>query len=57
MTATKTLHGKEAIKAIESKEDRKLSYKERRVVMLEGYVDGIYTDTKGIKTTGVGQTT
>ena len=52
----KTLHGKQAIAAIEKKEDRKLSYKERRVVMLEGYVDGVYTDTKGIKTSGVGQT-
>ena len=50
------MHGKQAIAAIEKKEDRKLSYKERRVVMLEGYVDGVYTDTKGIKTSGVGQT-
>ena len=52
----KTLHGKQAIAAIEKKEGRKLSYKECRVVVLEGYVDGIYTDTKGIKTSGVGQT-
>tara|TARA_R110000803_G_C11855043_1_gene306385 strand:- start:89 stop:598 length:510 start_codon:yes stop_codon:yes gene_type:complete len=56
MTATKTLHGKEAIKAIEKKENRTLSYKERRVVTLEGYVNGVYLDSKGIKTTGVGQT-
>jgi len=53
---TKILHGKQAIAAIEKKEKRKLSYKECRVVELEGYVDGIYTCTKGIKTTGVGQT-
>lgn len=52
----KVLHGKQAIAAIEKKENRELSYKEKRVVELEGYVDGIYTCTKGIKTTGVGQT-
>ena len=52
----KVLHCKQAITAIEKKEKRKLSYKEKRVVELEGYVDGIYTCTKGIKTTGVGQT-
>jgi len=52
----KVLHGKQAIAAIEKKEKRKLSYKECRTVELEGYVDGIYTCTKGIKTTGVGQT-
>lgn len=53
---TKVLHGKQAIAAIEKKEKRKLSYKECRVVELEGYVDGIYTCSKGVKTTGVGQT-
>tara|TARA_R110000803_G_scaffold72948_2_gene136660 strand:+ start:957 stop:1457 length:501 start_codon:yes stop_codon:yes gene_type:complete len=52
----KVLHGKQAINAIEKKEKRKLSYKECRVVELEGYVDGIYTCSKGVKTTGVGQT-
>ena len=44
----KVLHGKQAIAAIEKKEKRELSYKEKRVVELEGYVDGIYTCTKGI---------
>ena len=52
----KVLHGKQAINSIEKKEKRKLSYKECRVVELEGYVDGIYTCSKGVKTTGVGQT-
>lgn len=48
-------HGADAIREVEKKEGS-LSYKEKRIVILEGYVDGVYTDTKGIKTSGVGQT-
>ena len=56
MKKIKVLHGKQAIKFIEKKEDRILSYKERRVVELEGYVDEIYKCTSGVNTRGVGQT-
>ena len=48
--------GEEAIKKVEEKEGRKLSYAERRVVEEEGYVPEVYEDTKGYKTYGVGQT-
>lgn len=50
------LHGLEAVKALERELDCTLSYKQRRVVMLEGYATEPYLDTKGIVTTGVGQT-
>jgi len=48
-------YGKEAIKEVE-KIEGPLSNKEKRIVILEGYVDGVYLDTKGIPTSGVGQT-
>ena len=50
------LHGRYAVLAVEEREGRKLSYAERRVVMLEGYATEIYPDTKNIPTNGVGQT-
>ena len=56
MKKIKVLHGKQAIEFIEKKEDRILSYKERRVVELEGYVDEVYKCTSGVNTRGVGQT-
>ena len=52
----KVYYGKEAVKKVEEKEGRKLSYAERRVVEEEGYVPEVYKDTKGITTYGVGQT-
>jgi len=48
-------HGKEAIKEVE-KIEGPLSNKEKRIVILEGYVDGIYLDTNNTPTSGVGQT-
>ena len=52
----KTLHGKDAVKKVEEQLGRPLTLIERRVVEEEGYVDGVYKDTKGIVTSGVGQT-
>ena len=52
----KRYYGKEAIAQVEKKIGRPLTYKEKRVVEEEGYVDGTYKDTKGILTAGVGQT-
>lgn len=54
--AAPTLHGEDAIKRVEEKEGIKLDPMQRRVVELEGFVDGVYEDSKGIKTSGVGQT-
>ena len=53
---SKTLYGKDAIKAVEKLEKRKLSYAEKRVVVEEGFSPVPYLDTKGVKTFGVGQT-
>ena len=50
------LHGRDAVRAVEEREGRDLSYAESRVVMLEGYATEIYPDTKNIPTNGVGQT-
>jgi len=52
----KTLYGEDAIRKVSANEGRELSLAERRVVMEEGFVDGEYLDTKGIRTGGVGQT-
>lgn len=49
-------YGDNAIQMVELKEQRQLTPKERRVVELEGYVGGLYYDTKKIPTFGVGQT-
>lgn len=49
-------HGKAACDALEAKEGILLTDMERRVVMVEGYSDKPYKDTKGILTSGVGQT-
>ena len=51
----KALHGKAAIKEVESQEG-KLSAIEKRIVEVEGYSSGDYKDDKGITTGGVGQT-
>lgn len=49
-------HGKQAVDALEAKENILLTEMERRTVMCEGYADEPYRDTKGILTSGVGQT-
>ena len=56
MATKKIFYGKDAIREVEKKEGRKLSYAERRVVEEEGYVPALYKDNKGITTFGVGQT-
>jgi len=56
MTPTDTLYGDEAVRTVESRENRKLSQIEKRVVLEEGFVPTIYKDSKGIPTYGVGQT-
>jgi len=48
--------GAEAIEQVAILAGRPLTYQERRVVLEEGFVDGLYVDSKGIITSGVGQT-
>ena len=50
-----TYFGSDAVKMVEKREGA-LTPIEKRVVSLEGFVDGTYKDTKGIVTSGVGQT-
>ena len=56
MSQHKVLHGADAVAAVEALVGRDLSLAERRVVEEEGYVDGEYEDSKGVRTSGVGQT-
>ncbi len=49
-------HGKQAVDALEAAEGIELNEMERRVVWCEGYATKPYKDTKGILTSGVGQT-
>ncbi|AGH57069.1 virion RNA polymerase [Vibrio phage VBP47] len=49
------LYGSDAVAQVEAAEGP-LSSTERRIVELEGLADGTYADTKGIATSGVGQT-
>ena len=49
-------HGHGALKKIEELENCSLGPEECRVVLVEGYSDKVYRDTKGIPTKGVGQT-
>lgn len=49
-------HGKQACDALEAAEGIELTERERRTVMVEGYATEPYRDTKGILTSGVGQT-
>ena len=48
--------GSNAVKKLEADLGRKLTTEEKRIVALEGYVDGYYKDSKGVLTRGVGQT-
>lgn len=50
-----TLYGNDAIRAVEAKEG-KLTPAQKRVIVLEGYVPVKYYDSKGVVTSGVGQT-
>ena len=56
MKEPKKLHGTQAVDRMEKELGRPLSTGERRIVVEEGYVDGRYLDTKGVETSGVGQT-
>lgn len=49
-------YGDRAVQEVQRLEKRPLSKLEQRVVAEEGYVPGVYLDTKGIPTSGVGQT-
>jgi len=49
-------HGQAAVDAVEAKEGILLTEMERRTVMCEGYATEPYKDTKGILTSGCGQT-
>ena len=49
-------YGYDAVKKVEEMIGRKLTIPEIRVVEEEGFVDGTYKDTKGVVTSGVGQT-
>jgi len=48
--------GESAVREVEKRLDRKLTPQEKRVVKLEGFVDGYYLDSKGVLTRGIGQT-
>ena len=51
------LYGQDAVDRVRKMErGRKLSKAEDTVIREEGFVDRVYTDTKGVKTFGVGQT-
>lgn len=52
----RTYHGNDAVREVEKMEGRKLTPEEIKVVHHEGFVSGQYKDTKGITTSGVGQT-
>lgn len=51
----KILHGRAAVKRVE-KDEGKLTEGQKHLVTLEGYSKEEYSDTKGVKTRGVGQT-
>lgn len=48
--------GDRAVKEVEKRLNRKLLPEEKRIIELEGFVDGYYQDSKGVLTRGVGQT-
>lgn len=50
------LRGKAAIRKVSQMEGRELTLPEKMVIEEEGFVDGLYKDSKGITTYGVGQT-
>lgn len=56
MKANKILSGLDAIEAVERLEGRMLTPIEAELVMEEGFSTGPYLDTKGVETSGVGQT-
>ena len=56
MANHKVLHGADAVAAVTELVGRELTLIERRIVEEEGYVAGDYLDSKGISTSGVGQT-
>lgn len=56
MTPNNIYRGLDAVEAVERLEGRKLSPIEAELVMEEGYSTGNYLDTKGVTTSGVGQT-
>jgi len=51
-----TYYGKDAVKKYEEMSGTKLNNAQKRIVEIEGFVNGYYKDHKGILTYGVGQT-
>jgi len=49
-------HAVDAVAMVSNKYNKELTYIEKYIVMKEGYNPNVYTDAKGIQTTGVGQT-
>lgn len=52
----RTYYGKDAVKKYEEMSGTTLNKAQKRIVELEGFVNGYYKDHKGILTYGVGQT-
>ena len=48
--------GDAAVNEVQERMGRKLTKAEKRIIGLEGFVDGYYLDSKGVLTRGVGQT-
>jgi len=48
--------GGKAVSEVEKRLNRRLTPEEKRIVELEGFVDGYYKDSKGVLTRGIGQT-
>jgi hypothetical protein len=48
--------GDAAVNEVQKRMGRKLTKAEKRIIGLEGFVDGYYLDSKGVLTRGVGQT-
>jgi len=53
---TQTFHGSKAVREVIRKYGRQITQEMVPVIEWEGFTHGTYTDTKGIETSGVGQT-
>ena len=53
---TQTFHGSKAVREVIRKYGREITQEMVPIIEWEGFCHGTYTDTKGIETTGVGQT-
>jgi hypothetical protein len=53
---TQTFHGSKAVREVVRKYGRKITQEMVPIIEWEGFSHGTYTDTKGVETSGVGQT-